>query len=146
MEYLSIDTARRTQQIRLELDAVPEAVLQSAGVMRSLALSLGFNAVETRRLVKAVSEIVLNACTYAYPSGEGKLQVEADCIDGRLEIEVADFGCGFLCDDYLRSDGSLGPKALPGSGLSIAAESVQDFSIRSCSTGTVVRMTERCPL
>ena len=43
----------------------------------------------------AVSEAVTNAVVHAYPDGDkGRIVLRARIYDGRVEIEVEDYGCG----------------------------------------------------
>lgn len=135
--------AKPIQQVRLELNAVPEAVLQAADVIQGIARKLHLDRPTTRKLVQAVCEVMLNACTYAYPNDTGKVVLDVAHDDGCLRITVADFGRGFRCEDYYRPDGSRGPRAFPHSGLFIAAEAVDRLQIESGVHGTTVWMEKK---
>jgi len=127
----------------LELRAVPEAIIDAESAIRRISREIGLSRTATERVARAVCEIVLNACTYAYGGDSGTVVLHVTVDDHRLQIEVIDFGRGFKCDDYFRSDGSRGPKAYPHSGLFIAAQAVDCLLIESGSSGTTVRMIKR---
>ncbi|HUU68612.1 MAG TPA: ATP-binding protein [Planctomycetota bacterium] len=132
-----------SRDIRVELPAVPESILQAGRAIRCLGRSIGLSRSVTEQIVRAVCEVVLNACTYAYRTDSGTVVLRVTYDAHHLQIEVTDFGRGFRCDDYFLADGSRGPKAHPHSGLFIAAEAVDRLTIESGRTGTTVRMIKR---
>ncbi len=140
MATLNLTTGLHT---RLEMDAIPEAIIEAGSAVRTIARKLGLGSHTTNKLVRAVCEVVLNSCTYAYPADAGKVIVEITCDDNCINVEVVDFGRGFNCGDYFRPDGSRGPRAQPHTGLFIAAEAVDRMTIESNGTGTIVRMTKK---
>lgn len=131
------------QGLRMELDATPEAILAASHAVRDMATSLGLGSALTTKINRAVCEVLLNSCTYAYRDERGKVVLQISCDDDLLEIEVIDFGRGFNCADYFAPDGSPGPRAQPHMGLTIAARAVDSFRIESSNTGTVVRMVKQ---
>ena len=136
-------TMNRTRDVRLELQAMPEAILHADIAIRRIGRKIGLSRTVTERIAKATCEVVLNACTYAYRGDSGVIVLHVTVDDHQLQIEVTDFGRGFTCDDYFRSDGSRGPKAYPHSGLFIAAQAVDRLFIESGTSGTTVRMIKR---
>ena len=132
-----------SREIRMELPAVPESILQAGRAIRCLGRSIGLSRSVTERVARAVREVMLNACTYAYRTDSGTVVLRVTHDAERLQIEVTDFGRGFKSDDYFLADGSRGPKAHPHSGLFIAAEAVDRLTIESGSSGTTVRMIKR---
>ncbi len=56
-----------------------------------------------------ITELVTNACKYAFPDAEGgTITVRAEAEDEKLTLEVADDGCGFPADFSLEDTGSFG--------------------------------------
>ena len=143
MSELATTNVKPSKQARLELDAIPEAVLQAAHVIRGIARTLRLGSTTAKRLTRAVCEVVLNACTYAYPNDAGKVVLQVAQEDGCLQIVVTDFGRGFRCEDYFRPDGSRGPNAHHQTGLFLAANAVDRLSIESGKQGTTVKMVKR---
>jgi len=109
MENLATLNLKTGLHTRLEMDAVPQAIIEAGSAARTIARKLGLGSHPANKLVRAVCEVVLNSCTYAYPADAGKVIVEITCDDNCINVEVVDFGRGFNCGDYFRPDGSRGP-------------------------------------
>ena len=90
-ETLSSDAAPR----RLSLDATP------LRLPTDRAVSLGV----------IVTELVTNACKYAYPAGGGEVRVRLAEADGAFELTVEDDGCGMADGARPRGTG-LGQKLI----------------------------------
>jgi anti-sigma regulatory factor (Ser/Thr protein kinase) len=88
----------------------------------------------------AVSEAVSNAVLHGYRNGsEGEVHVRAAADDHRLEVVVADEGCGM--SPHFGSAGA-------GLGLPLIAELTESMSVRPAAGGhgTVVSMTFALPV
>ena len=138
-----IGKPRSQRTLQMEFDPVPESIMDAGEAIRCIARAVGFTIPVANRLARAVSEMVLNACSYAYPPRTGRIVVRAACGACGLQIDVIDFGRGFHTEDYLRADGTRGPLGRPNAGLDLAAAAVDRISVRSGSTGTTVRMIKR---
>lgn len=129
--------------LRFVMNATPDAVLAAEARIFRVARELGFCPKTCNELARAVGELVLNACTYAYGNDDGQVAMEISSRDDLLEIIVLDNGRGFNCREYFLPDGSLGPRAQPTMGLIRAARLVDRFTIASGSQGTTVRMLKK---
>ena len=128
---------------RMELAATPDAVGAAGAVLARIAARVGLAPEEGRRLVAALCEIVLNACTYAYGARRGTIVVRIDCRRGVLRMQVADSGRGFDCRAYFDADGSPTSRCSPDSGLLAAARAVDRMYVQSGDDGTRVTMVKR---
>lgn len=71
------------------------ASTQAARDVMALALRSGTGPAARARIGSAVAEIVENACTHAYPTGEGTIQLLARFERADLLVTIRDAGCGF---------------------------------------------------
>ncbi|TWA61854.1 two-component sensor histidine kinase [Azospirillum baldaniorum] len=73
-------------------------------------------------LAVIVTELVTNACKYAYPDGRtGSIRVRAKAADGNLSVSVEDDGVGFSRDDTPRGTG-LGTRIVQTMATSLGAQ------------------------
>ncbi|UKJ76774.1 sensor histidine kinase [Azospirillum brasilense] len=73
-------------------------------------------------LAVIVTELVTNACKYAYPDGRaGSIRVRAKAADGNLSVSVEDDGVGFSRDDAPRGTG-LGTRIVQTMASSLGAQ------------------------
>ena len=61
------------------------------------ASAVGFSPSRLAEIEMAVGEALTNICTYAYPGGEGEVEVQCTHDAGpRLYIEITDRGCPLI--------------------------------------------------
>jgi anti-sigma regulatory factor (Ser/Thr protein kinase) len=77
--------------LRFRLPAVPLSVRQARRYVRAY---LGFAPAVAGQVELALSEAVANAVTYAYPGGEGEIEVVMRLRHDRVEVVVRDQGVG----------------------------------------------------
>ena len=72
-------------------------------------------------LAVIVTELVTNACKYAYPEGRfGSIRVRAMAAEGQLSVSVEDDGVGYSDDDAPRGTG-LGTRIVQAMATSLGA-------------------------
>ena len=116
----------------LSSEAAPRRLLLNAAALRlptDRAVSLGV----------IVTELVTNACKYAYPDGGGEVRVGLRAGDGAFELVVEDDGCGMAEGAGPRGTG-LGQKLIRAMAQSLQAS----FGYDSAHQG--VRATLRAAL
>jgi anti-sigma regulatory factor (Ser/Thr protein kinase) len=79
--------------LRFRLPAVPLSVTQARHYVRAY---LGFAPVVASQVELALSEAVGNAVTYAYPGGNGEIEVVMNLRRDTVEVVVRDQGVGPL--------------------------------------------------
>lgn len=121
------ETGRVTVRTRLDAD-------QARREGRRLAVSIGFDRGDAEQVALAVSELAMNLFRYA-PGGEIILRQVQDGIRIGLEIESLDTGPGITHPDLALQDGYTTGGGL-GSGLPSARRLMDDFVLRTGSTGT----------
>ena len=131
------------EPVCLTMQATPDAVLEAEAETLRVARELHLDVRTAGLLARAVGELVLNACTYAYRSEAGVVTTEFSYHDGLLDITVSDAGSGFNCNEFFRPDGTPGPKAQPKMGLMRAARAADRISVASGRFGTTIRMVKR---
>ena len=102
----------------LSSDAAPRRLRLSADPLRlatDRAVSLGV----------IVTELVTNACKYAYPQGGGEVRVGLSEADGAFELTVEDDGCGMSAGAAPRGTG-LGQKLIRAMAQSLQASFAYD--------------------
>lgn len=82
-----------------------------------------------------VSELIINAAKYAYPSGEGPVRVGLRLDDGRVHLTVEDDGVGFAAQGEGRSRG-LGTLVVQSMASKLGAE----LTYESGEPGVCVRL------
>jgi anti-sigma regulatory factor (Ser/Thr protein kinase) len=101
--------------------ALPETVGEARRRISAFAAANGAGPLLEADVALAVSEALANVIMHAYPPGSaGLVRVAADVEDNDLEVVIIDDGAGFQPG---RSRGL-------GVGLSIVAETADDFVIR----------------
>jgi anti-sigma regulatory factor (Ser/Thr protein kinase) len=101
--------------------ALPETVGEVRRRITAFAAAHGADRRRQSNIALAVSEAVTNVIVHAYPADRvGSISIAADIEQGELEIVVVDTGDGFR------------PGTAPGigAGLSIIAETADEFAIR----------------
>ncbi|TWA76920.1 two-component sensor histidine kinase [Azospirillum brasilense] len=92
-------------------------------------------------LAVIVTELVTNACKYAYPDGRtGSIRVRATAADGALSVSVEDDGVGFRNGDAPRGTG-LGTRIVQAMTASLGARLAYDRK----QAGTWVTLTMPLP-
>jgi serine phosphatase RsbU (regulator of sigma subunit)/CheY-like chemotaxis protein/anti-sigma regulatory factor (Ser/Thr protein kinase) len=123
---------RRPEQLRLRLAAEPSAL---RGLRRELAAwleTVGAEAAEIEDLVLATSEAAANAVEHAYGPGDHEFELEAEQRDGRVHIQVRDFGGWRTTRGQLR-----------GTGLKLIHQLCDTAVIHRGEEGTCIEMTRQ---
>jgi serine/threonine-protein kinase RsbW/stage II sporulation protein AB (anti-sigma F factor) len=111
----------RVPYLGLDRAALPETAGEARRRITAFASAHGADRRLQADIAHAVTEAVTNVIVHAYPPGRvGSLSIAADIEEDGLEIVVTDDGEGFR------------PGTSPGlgAGLSIIAETTNDFAIR----------------
>ncbi|MFK8251919.1 sensor histidine kinase [Ancylobacter terrae] len=142
--YTSHDV--RTVEIREYLTGLIEELtvsLREAGHSASVRAGVEAMAVPTDKAVSIgviVTELVTNACKYAYPDGAGEIRVRLDVVGPNMaELSIEDDGIGWRGKGPARGTG-LGSRVVKAMATSLGAELIYDAPER----GTRIRL--RLPL
>ena len=124
----------RTAELLERHVALPRCVAGLRHAVGALAARAGATEHQRQDIALAVSEVVTNAVTHAYPrrAAPGTVALQAALHYNVLEVVIADHGIGMPA-----------PHTQPhaGRGLAIIAAAVQHLEISDAAPGTVVRMT-----
>ena len=81
-------------EMKLEFSSLSDNESFARNVVACFALKLNPSVSDIADIKTAVSESVTNAIVHGYPSGEGKITLEAKIIEDDLHINVFDSGVG----------------------------------------------------
>ena len=124
-----MEATRGSEELELELPAVPESVTRARHAVAEVAK--GVVAAEYN-VALAVSEAVGNAVLHAYRDRKpGIIRLAARIRDGRLFVTVSDDGGGIRP--------RLDSKGL-GVGMGLMQQAASELSLESTENGTSVRM------
>lgn len=129
--------------MRLEFPSRPENVNFARMAVAMFASHLEFTVDEIDEIKTAVSEAVSNAVVHGYPDTVGPVMVEVILFDDRVEITVADQGCGIADIAWaMEPANSTEPDSL-GLGLVFIKQFMDRFVIESSlGGGTRLQMTK----
>jgi serine/threonine-protein kinase RsbW len=77
------------------LPAAPESASQARAIMREVASELQLDGSTTWELMLATTEAFANAVEHGEPHDPRGIFLRVEGGDGRVGVEVRDFGCGF---------------------------------------------------
>lgn len=80
--------------LKLEFPSMPSNVGLARLVVATFASQLEFTLAEIEEIRVAVSEAVSNCVIHAYPKNPGIIELNLTIADGRLIIQIKDFGKG----------------------------------------------------
>jgi anti-sigma regulatory factor (Ser/Thr protein kinase) len=124
-----------TEGIALSFASDRESVSAARRAVADYAISLGMTEPRLSDLKTTVTEASANVVRHAYPSGEGRFDVEARPADGRLTVVVRDFGVG-LRPTFESSE------LCSRLGLGLISVLADEYEIAGCAgEGTEVRIT-----
>lgn len=113
--------------VRLDLPARPEYLLLARLAVTGICRAAGGSEEALADLKLAVTEAVANVTRHAYPNELGRVRVELNLRDARVDVAVIDDGKGF--DAAPGSTGASGGQHENGMGLSIVSSIADAVSI-----------------
>ena len=142
--------------MKLEIAAIGENESFARSAVAAFALTLNPSLSELSDIKTAVSEAVTNCIVHAYAGGGAqnkiliecytqKLQAENGATQGKLHIQITDYGCGI--QDIQRATTpfftTLASEERSGMGFTIMLTFMSDFSVESqVGKGTKVQMSK----
>ena len=123
------------------LPAAPEAVSRAREIVRELATEQRLDDATTWELMLATSEAFANAVEHGRACDRRGIFLRAEIRDGKLGVEVADFGGSFPSDRASRKIRGEG-----GRGLRIIAAIMDQLEVVRDTGATRVRFAKRLAL
>jgi serine phosphatase RsbU (regulator of sigma subunit)/CheY-like chemotaxis protein/anti-sigma regulatory factor (Ser/Thr protein kinase) len=120
----------RPEQLRLRLPAEPGALRGMRRELTAWLETVGAGETEIEDLVLAASEAAANAVEHAYGPGDHEFELEAEQREGKVQIQVRDFGGWRTTRGQLR-----------GTGMKLIHQLCDTAVVHRSERGTCVEMT-----
>ncbi len=118
---------------------VTVASLENLSLIRAMLKTyFEFNKISEKlvvQLLSVVDELSTNVVEHGYGYEEGKLTIEAKCLDGKIYLSVEDEGLGFDETKSSKDDGGIG--------LVLTKSIVDSFKIEKKAKGTVLKIEKK---
>jgi stage II sporulation protein AB (anti-sigma F factor) len=127
--------------MRLEFPSFAENIGLARVTVASFASQLGFTVPELDDIKLAISEAVTNSIVHAYMGGAGRVLIEAEIDNGKLEVRVLDEGCGILDIRAAMEPEYTTATDRMGLGFAFMSSCMDELEVESePGRGTIVRM------
>ena len=127
----------RDKKVSVHLPCRKKSLGKARSTVQRLANADGFDPDDAEDIALAAQEALKNIIQHACPA-DNTMRFTVSSLGDRLVVEVSDRGQGFDVETLEEEPSS--PMALHGRGIQLIKGLMDDVSIRSNQTGTVVHM------
>lgn len=131
------------RDIRLKADS--GAISRASDFVESACRDLGMDQDETYALLLILDELVANVCHYAYPDGEGSLEVAIGMEGNRCVLKLTDSGVPFDPTRHQdpKTEGPVEDRKVGGLGIYFIKRKAERFEYRRVGERNVVTVVTR---